>query len=209
MNRRVGLVAVTLAIALLLPVLAAGAAGCSSTNSATTAAPQTNNTAAQAAATTGAVTSTSATAPAGLSSPLGRTTTTGSQHPQQYLTEIAAFGQALAELPVTDDPSNFADVSSITGAQLEAAGKYVSGVQSAVALLKGIQPPAEVAAAHEKVVAAMEALAVATDKLLTAAQNHDQAAFDAAQNEGRAAVQALQTAMGELHSLLGDTTPSS
>jgi hypothetical protein len=208
MNRRVSLAGITVAIALLLAVVAVGAVGCGPKGSATTTSgPQTSNAAGLATATTGAVTATtgavtttSATAPSALSSPLGRTTTTESQ---QYLTQMLAFGQALADLPVTDDPSNFTDVAGITSAELEAAGKYVSGVQSAIALLKAIQPPAKIAEAHQKVVAAMEALAAATDKLLTAAQNKDQDAFDAAQGEGRAAVQTLQTAMQELRSLLG------
>jgi hypothetical protein len=59
------------------------------------------------------------------------------------------------------------------------------------------------------VVADMEALAAATDKLVTAAQAHDQAAFDAAQSEGKAAAQALQTDMEALRSLLGGVTPKS
>jgi hypothetical protein len=205
MNRRVGLMAATLGIVMLLPLLAAGAVGCGPKGGTTTTAPtQTGTTAAPAAASTAAVTTTTA-APAGLS--LASETGTGLEL-QQYLTEMLAFGQALADLPVADDPSNFEDVSAITPAQLEAADKYVSGVQGAIALLKAIQPPAEVADAHQKVLAGIEALAAATDTLMTAAKDKDQAAFDAARDEGRAALQTLQASMEELLSLLGGALPS-
>jgi hypothetical protein len=204
MIRRVGSTAATMGIALLLLSLVAGAVGCGPKGSTTTIpAPQTGMTAVPATVTTAAGTTTDA-APAGLSS--ASEPTTGLE---QYLTEMLAFGQALADLPVQDDPSNFKDVSTITGAQLEAADKYVSGVEGAIALLKAIQPPAEVADAHQKVLAGIEALAAATDKLMTAAKDEDQVAFDAAQDEGRAALQTLQTSMEELRSSLGGAPPSS
>lgn len=207
MIRRVGPTAATLGIALLLFLLAAGAIGCGpKDDTTTTAAALTGTTAATATAGTAAVTTTAPAAAAGLSSSSEAKT---GLDPRQYLAEMLAFGQALADLPVADDPSNFKDASTITGAQLEAAEKYVSGVQGAIAQLRSIKPPAEVADAHQKVLAGIEALAAATDKLITAAKDQDQAAFDAAQEEGRAALQALQTSMEELRSLLSGAPPSS
>jgi hypothetical protein len=121
---------------------------------------------------------------------------------------MSVFVQALEDLHTSDDPSNFTDVTTVTSAQLEAAKGYVSGLQSAIAQLKAIQPPAELADAHQEVVAGIEALAATTDKLITAAGDKDQAAFDAALTEGQAAVQALQASMEALGSLLGGATPS-
>lgn len=206
MIRRVGSTAATLGIALLLLSLVAGAAGCGQKDGTTTTAAAQTSTTVPATTDTAAVTTTAPAAAAGLSS---SSEATPGLDQQQYLAEILAFGQALADLPVADDPSNFKDASTITGAQLEAAEKYVSGVQGAIAQLRSIQPPAEVADAHQKVLAGIEALAAATDKLMAAAKDQDQAAFDAAQEEGRAALQALQTSMEELRSLLSGAPPSS
>lgn len=205
MIRRVGLTAATLVIALLLLPLVAGAVGCGPEGgTTTTAAAQTGTTAAPTPAGTAAVTTTTAAAAAGSSRALEAT----GADLEQYLAEILVFGQALADLPVADDPSNFRDVAAITGAQLEAAEEYLSGVQGAIALLKAIQPPAQVADAHQKVLAGIDELTAATDNLVTAAKDKDQAAFDAAQDEGRAALETLQTSLEELRSLLGSVLPS-
>lgn len=206
MNKRVALTALLIGITLLLVALAVGATGCGPKDSTTTtAAPRNAAETGPSQTTTAAVTTTSAPGPAGLSGPF---LNTSSPLFEQYRTEMRTFGQALADLPTTDDPSTFTDVTTVTSAHLQAAKDYVSGIQSAIAQLKAIQPPAEIADAHQAVLAGIEAVATTTDKLIVAIDNQDQAAFDAALTEGQAAVQALQASMEALGSLLGGTTPS-
>lgn len=216
MKKHIGSASVTLVIALLLTSLAAGVAGCGSTDgTTTTAALQTTTTApattaAVTAGTEAVTTSTEAattSTEAAQAGPLGAQSKAGGTKPQDYPTQMLAFGKALAALPVTDDPSNFTDVAAITAGQLKAAKQYVAGIHKAVDQLKAVKPPAGIADAHAKVVAQMDALAAATDKLMTAALTKDQAGFDAAQAEGQAAVQALQTAMEELRTAMGGATP--
>jgi len=72
-----------------------------------------------------------------------------------------------------------------------------------------MQPPAAIAAAHQKVLADIEGLAAATDTLMTAIGNKDQAAFDAALKEGGTISKTFQTDMGSLGALVGGTTASS
>jgi hypothetical protein len=206
MNKRVASTAILIGIIMLLAALAAGVAGCGPTDSTTTtAAPRNAVETGPSQTTTAAVTTTIAPGPAGLSGPFSATS---SPLLDQYRTDMRAFGQALADLPTTNDPSTFTDVTTVTSAQLQAAKDYVSGIHNAVAQLTAIEPPAEIAAAHQAVLAGIEALAATTDKLIVAMEDKDQAAFDAALTEGQAAVQALQASMEALSSLLGGATPS-
>jgi hypothetical protein len=206
MSKHVALTAVLIGIILLLAALAAGAIGCGPQDSTTTtAAPKTTADTDPSQTTTAAVTTTIAPGPAGLSGPFSETS---SPPLEQYRNEMSTFGQALADLPITDDPSAFTDVTTVASEQLQAAKDYVAGIHSAIAQLRDIQPPEGIADAHQEVVAGIEALAAATDKLIVAIESVDQAAFDAALTEGQAAVQALQASMEALGSLLGGTTPS-
>lgn len=205
MKKRVASAAVLPVIVLLLAALGAGLIGCGPSDSTTTVTPTTTTETDPSQTATAAVTTTSTPDQAGLSTPFVEKT---GPPIEQYRSEMRAFGQALEDLPTTDDPSYFTDVTAVSDAQLEAAQEYVSDLQSAIAQLKAIQPPAEIADAHEEVVAGIEALATTTDKLMIALENKEQAAFDAALTEGQAAVEALQGSMEALGSLLGDTTPS-
>ena len=205
MNKRVALMAVLIGIVLLLAALAAGATGCGPKDSTTTAAPKNAAETGPSQTTSAAVTTTIAPGPAGLSGPF---LATSSPPFEQYSTEMRDFGQALADLPTTDDPSTLTDVTAVTSELLQAAKDYVAGIHSAIAQLEAIQPPAEITGAHQEVVAGIEALAATTDKLISAIEDRDQAAFDAALTEGQAAVQALQASMEALGSLLGGTTPA-
>jgi len=205
MNKRVVPAAALLGMVLLLAALSTGLVGCGPSDSTTTVPPTTTAKTEPSETATAAVTTTSAPEQAGLSAPFVEKT---GPPLEQYRSEMRAFGRALEDLPTTDDPSYFTDVTAVTGAQLEAAREYVAGLQSAIAQLKTIQPPTKIADAHQEVVAGIEALAATTDKLMIATENKDQAAFDAALTEGQVAVEALQASMEALGSLLADNTPS-
>jgi hypothetical protein len=208
MNRRVTLLAVVLACVVLAAALVIGAVGCGGGGTTTTAAPATTTTAAAPATTaTSAATATTAAGATG-SSTAGSLPATAEL--DKYKTDMLGFAQELLALPTTGDPSKFTDLSKITDADVQAATAYVGVIHSAFDKLKAIKPPAEFAAAHQKIVDGISKLVDATDKLMAAIVKKDAAAFAAAQKDGEAIATELQGLMQQLGPLFGlGTTPAS
>jgi hypothetical protein len=195
------LLAVILAC-VVVTALVIGAVACGSGTAATT-------TTAQPATTTTAMatsTTTSQAAPATTSSsgPTASSTATSFQLSpamRQYGTELSDFGMALASLP-EGSPLGITDVSKLTSAEIQAAAAYATAVHTVLDKLKAIQPPAEIAASHQKLVYAINGFVAATDKGVQALQNRDQAALSGAQSDAVTYYTQMGTSIEELRPYL-------
>jgi hypothetical protein len=94
------------------------------------------------------------------------------------------FALDFATLP-TGSPLMVLDIGTITSADVQAATAYVTALAGALDELKAIQPPAEVAATHQKLVGAMSGLLAAATKGAQALQAKDGAALSAAQSDAQ------------------------
>ena len=180
MNKRVLAIIVVCVTAAALGV---GGIGCGSGTAATT------TTAAPATTTTVMATSTTTAAPATTASS-GATASPTSTSPQatsalsQYGTAMYNFALDFASLP-TGSALMVLDMSTVTNADVQAATAYVTALRGLLDELKAIQPPAEVAATHQKLVDAISGLLAAASKGAQALQAKDQAALSTAQSDAQ------------------------
>ena len=166
-----------------------GVVGCGSGTAATTSTAQPITTALPATTTTVMATSTTTPAPATTagSGAIASSTATSLQATpttSDYGTAMYNFALDFATLP-TGSALMVLDMSTVTSADVQAASAYVTALSGVLDELKAIQPPAEVAATHQKLVDAMSGLLAAAGKGAQALQAKDQAALSTAQSDAQ------------------------
>jgi uncharacterized protein YcfL len=168
-----------LSLVLALALLVVGCGG--SLASTTTSAPATAVTTAPTTTTTAAPTTTTAAPTTTTAAP---TTTTLSEtavalkYAAAIMVWFEAFGKAVDSAAETPD-----DVTKITDAQIQADRAFLAQLHSLSDQWHAMQPPASMAAAHQKVADAFDALVTLSDKGVAAEASRDQAAYDAANAE--------------------------
>jgi hypothetical protein len=202
-------------VCVLLVVLAIGAAACGGGATTTTAAPTTTTaapttTTAAATVTTGAATDTTAGATA--TTAAGATTVPSIQMTAEltaYLGQMQTLFAGLSSIPDSEDPLKISDVSKVTDAQIATAEKAMEQIKTALAGLKDIKAPAELAAFHETLSNAITGELAVAAKAIQALKDKNQAAFDAAKAEGDKLEAQLNTALEQLVPLMMGGTPTS
>jgi hypothetical protein len=97
---------------------------------------------------------------------------------QQYKSDMSQWAAIFETLP-EGDPTEITDVIDTSQVDVDAAVQFAAAVHGLLDQLKAIQPPAEIAATHQKLVDVIADLVAATDKAVDALKNKDQAAMDA------------------------------
>jgi hypothetical protein len=121
-------------------------------------------------------------------------TTQGAATLDSYRTAMKAlWGQFGPVLQTLDTALSSSDPANMTDAELQSAQGFLDGLNSYVAGLQKVQPPADLADAHAKYTATLGKLAGVFDTFLTAAKSKDSAAATAA-----------FTAIGTLYTQEGD-----
>jgi hypothetical protein len=128
---------------------------------------------------------------------------------QAYIKQMQAWGDALDVLPQGDNPLSVTKVSEVTDAQVKAAEAFATAAHGALAQLKAIKPPAEIAAFQETLTTALSSQLDATDKAVQALRTKDQALLDAAIAQGDQLSPQWSALMDSVQSLLTGGTPSS
>jgi hypothetical protein len=211
--------AIVLTMALVLVLVGAVACGSSASTTTSSAQPESTTTTAVSATTTVAVSTTSvasssssstesstSSSGAGTTESTGPSSTTSSiamtPELEKYKTEMTAWATAVQQTP---DSAflKITDPTAATPADIQKADAFSASVRKVLDQLKAIQPPAQVADAHNKLVKVFGDEITAVDDFIKALRNKDAAAMKTASDKGKQLGSELEQLLGQLSSYLG------